>query len=156
MNWLQLLFALARGRDVCSVHTRGARVAILSEAHSQGKEDAITGQNHRPPQTPPRKQCLADLKAPLSGQEGRERFNPLGFRVSSEKACLKKSVQKPGALRAPEGTLTCGVPFIYIARFVKPLTWSPRLEEPALSRLRVIKVIPRFTSARPALSLVCA
>lgn len=47
------------------MHTCGARVEILSEAHSRGKEEA----SHcpEPPtllQTPPRKQCLADLKAP--------------------------------------------------------------------------------------------
>lgn len=44
MNWLQLVSALARGGDVCSGHAFGERVAILSEAHSKGEEEAVTAQ----------------------------------------------------------------------------------------------------------------
>lgn len=81
MNWLQLVSALARDGDVCSVHAFGERVAILSEAHSEGEEEAVTAQlRTHPTPTPisphPENSALQTSRHRRVARRG-EWFNPL-------------------------------------------------------------------------------
>lgn len=90
MNQLQLLSSLARDEDVWSVHAWGARVAVLAEAHSEGKKPSLP--SLPPPFIPTQKTVPCRPQGTVKWPGGEKGLILCGIRVSSEKAGRCKSV----------------------------------------------------------------